>query len=139
MGNIFHVLRINFTRVSLVQENLDFLDDDEIDQSREILNNLYCKQTEIYARLWNDKPWSKLTSWNWFLFIIHKKTSKEIGDGGCYDNTKYIKYKTLDILSPDVHHSVVDVNITAKCLMFRPLNCHNNQASLKLQLHGCKV
>ena len=51
MGNIFHVLRINFTRVSLVEENLDFLDDDEIDQSREILNNLYCKQTEIYARL----------------------------------------------------------------------------------------
>ena len=50
-GNIFHVLRINFTRVSLVEENLDFLDDDEIDQSREILNNLYCKQTEIYARL----------------------------------------------------------------------------------------
>ena len=45
----------------------------------------------------------------------------------------------MDILSPDVHHSVVDVNITAKCLMFRPLNCHNNQASLKLQLHGCKV
>ena len=71
--------------------------------------------------------------------IIHKKTSKEIGDGGCYDNTKYVKYKTLDILSPDVHHSVVDVNITAKCLMFRPLNCNNNQASLKLQLHGCKV
>ena len=68
-----------------------------------------------------------------------KKTSKEIGDGGCYDNTKYMKYKTLDILSPDVHHSVVDVNITAKCLMFRPLNCNNNQASLKLQLHGCKV
>jgi len=114
MGNIFHVLRINFTRISLVEENLDFLDDDEIDQSREILNNLYCKQTEIY-------------------------TSKEIGDGGCYDNTKYVKYKTLDILSPDVHHSVVDVNITAKCLMFRPLNCNNNQASLKLQLHGCKV
>ena len=51
MGGIFHVLRINFTRVSLVEENLDFLDDDEIDQSREILNNLYCKQTEIYERL----------------------------------------------------------------------------------------
>ena len=74
-----------------------------------------------------------------FFLSSIKKTSKEIGDGGCYDNTKYIKYKTLDILSPDVHHSVVDVNITAKCLMFRPLNCHNKQASLKLQLHGCKV
>ena len=34
---------------------------------------------------------------NDFRLSFIKKTSKEIGDGGCYDNTKYIKYKTLDI------------------------------------------